>query len=64
MDTQIQKTGTWPWDAAHHSCSNPLAALEKPLCTLLDSDPKITLTLSLKLLQVEDLKLQEIFKSF
>lgn len=64
MDIQIQKTGTWPWDAAHHSCSNPLAALEEPPCTVLDSDPKITLTLSPKLLQVEDLKLQVIFKSF
>lgn len=64
MDTQIQKTGTWPWDAAHYSCSNPLAVLEEPPCTVLDSDPKITLTLSLKLLRVEDLKLQVIFKSF
>lgn len=44
MDTQIEKSGTWPWDAARHSCSNPLAALEGPPCTALDSDPKITLT--------------------
>lgn len=64
MDIQIQKTGTWPWDAARHSCSSPLAALEGPPCTVLDSDPKITLTPSPKLLQVEDLKLQLIFKSF